>query len=80
MPGGGDFVSFFDPGAGVLNGKTVPGVGILTEKISGPGISPGGGDGNQSNWYLHKYQSIVLDLPVTASGKRTKNPGGGALP
>ena len=30
MPGGGDFVSFF------------PGAGILTEKISGPAVSPGG--------------------------------------
>ena len=37
MPGGGDFVSFFDPGAGVLHLKAVPGAGILTEKISRPG-------------------------------------------
>ena len=37
MPGGGDFVSFFPPGAGVLHWKAVPGSGILTEKISGPG-------------------------------------------
>ena len=43
MPGGGDFVSFFfDPGAGVLYQKAVPREGILTEKISGPGVSPGG--------------------------------------
>ena len=33
---------FFDPGVGVLYQKTVPGAGILTEKISGPGVSPGG--------------------------------------
>ena len=44
MPGGGDFVSFFDPGAGVLHWKAVLGAGILTEKISGPR-----GDGNRSN-------------------------------
>ena len=42
MPGGGDFVSFFRPGAGVLHWKAVPGAGILTEKISGQGVSPGG--------------------------------------
>ena len=48
MPGGGDFVSFFDPGAEVLHRKTVPGAGIMTEKISGPAVSPGG-DGNRSN-------------------------------
>ena len=42
-PGGGDFFVFFDPGAGVLHRKAVPGVGILTEKISDPGVSPGGG-------------------------------------
>ena len=44
MPGGGDFVSFFfDLGAGVLHWKAVPGAGILTEKISGPAVSQGGG-------------------------------------
>ena len=32
MPGGGDFASFFDPGAEVLQRKAVPGAGILTEK------------------------------------------------
>ena len=39
-PGVGIFASFFDPGAG-----------ILTEKISGPGVSlgGGGGGGNRSN-------------------------------
>ena len=43
MPGGGDFVSFFfDTGAGVLYRKAVLEAGILTEKISGPGVSPGG--------------------------------------
>ena len=44
MPGCGDFVSFFDPGAGVLHWKDVPEAGILTEKISVPGE-----DGNRSN-------------------------------
>ena len=42
MPGGGDFASFFRPGAGVLYWKSVPGAGILTEKMSGPAVSPGG--------------------------------------
>ena len=36
---------FLDPGAWVLHWKTVPGAGILTEKISGLGVSPGGGGG-----------------------------------
>ena len=40
--GMGIFVSFFDPGAGVLRWKAVPGAGIMTEKISGPGVSPRG--------------------------------------
>ena len=48
----GIFVSFFDPGPGVLRWKAVPGAGILTEKICGPG-----GDGNRSNWYLHNLAS-----------------------
>ena len=43
MPGGGDFCFVFRPGAGVLHWKAVPGVGILMEKISGPGVSPWGG-------------------------------------
>ena len=38
MPWGGDFVSFFDPGAT----EKRPGGGILTDKISGPVVSPGG--------------------------------------
>ena len=42
MPGGGFCFLFFDPGAGVLHWKAVPGAGILTEKISIPGVSPGG--------------------------------------
>ena len=49
MPGGENFVSFFRPGGRSFALKTVPGVGILTEKSSGPAVSPGGGDGNQSN-------------------------------
>ena len=32
MPGGGDFASFFEPGAGVVHRKAVLGAGILTEK------------------------------------------------
>ena len=47
-PGVGILFRFFDPGAGILHWKAVPGTEILTEKISGPG-----GDGNLSNWYLH---------------------------
>ena len=30
MPGGGDFASFFYPGAGVMHRKAVPGAGIWT--------------------------------------------------
>ena len=44
-PGGGGILFrfvFSDPGAGVLHWKAVPGAGILTEKISGPAVSPGG--------------------------------------
>ena len=39
MPGGGDFVSFFDPGpgGGVFHLKALPGAGTLKEKISGLG-------------------------------------------
>ena len=46
---GGDFVSFFLSGGPSFALKAVPGVGILTEKISGLGVSPGGRDGNRSN-------------------------------
>ena len=42
MPGGGDFVSFFRPGGRSFALKSCPGAGILTEKISGPAVSPGG--------------------------------------
>ena len=50
MPGGGDFVSFFWPGGRSFALKSCPRGGILTEKISGPAVSPGGGgDGNRSN-------------------------------
>ena len=45
MPGGGDFCFVFS----TRGPEVCPGTGILTEKISGPGVSPGGGDGNQSN-------------------------------
>ena len=41
MPGGGDFVSFFDPGAGHCTEKLFPGRDF-DGKISGPGVSPGG--------------------------------------
>ena len=37
MPGGGDFVSFFRPWGRSFALKSCPGVGILTEKINGPG-------------------------------------------
>ena len=50
MPGGGDFVSFFRLGGRSFALKSCPRAGILTEKISGPAVSPGGGgDGNRSN-------------------------------
>ena len=42
MPWGGDFVSFFRPGGRSFALKSCPRAGILTEKISGPGVSPGG--------------------------------------
>ena len=42
-PGVGILFRFSGPGAGVLHWKAVPGAGILTEKISGPAVSPGGG-------------------------------------
>ena len=42
MPGGGDFVSFLRPRDWSFALKCCPRVGILTEKISGPGVSPGG--------------------------------------
>ena len=45
MPGGGDFVSFFRPGGRSFALKSCPRAGILTEKISGSGVSPGGGGG-----------------------------------
>ena len=42
MPGGGDFVSFYRPGGRSFALKSGPQGGILTEKFSGPGVSPGG--------------------------------------
>ena len=42
FPGVGILFRFSAPGAGVLHWKAVPRVGILTEKISGPAVSPGG--------------------------------------
>ena len=43
MPGSGDFVSFFRPGAGVLHSlKSCPQGGDFDGKNSGPGVSPGG--------------------------------------
>ena len=42
-PGVGILFRFFHSGTGVLHRKAVPGAEILTEKISGPGVSPGGG-------------------------------------
>ena len=39
MPEGGDFVLFFDPEAGVLHRKAVPGVRILTEKLVARGLA-----------------------------------------
>ena len=50
--GVGILFRFFEPGARVLHWQAVPRAGILIEKISGLGVSWGGGDGNQSNWYL----------------------------
>ena len=43
MPGGGDSVLFFPLVHRSLALKRCPRAGILTEKISGPGVSPGGG-------------------------------------
>ena len=49
MPGSGDFVSLFRPGGRSFALKNCPrGVGF-DGKISGPGVSPGWGDGNRSN-------------------------------
>ena len=42
MPRDGDFASFFWPGGQSFALKSFPRGGILTEKISGPGVSPGG--------------------------------------
>ena len=41
MPGGGDFILFFRPGGRSFALKNCPGAGILTEKISGPGMVTG---------------------------------------
>ena len=43
MPGGGDFASFFLPGGQSFVLKICPQGGILTEKVSGPAVSPGRG-------------------------------------
>ena len=42
MPGGGDFCFVFSTGGRSFALKSCPGGGILTEKISCPGVSPGG--------------------------------------
>ena len=52
--GVGIIVSFFDPGAGVLHWKAVPGREFWWKKLVARG---GGGDGNLSNWYLHNLAS-----------------------
>ena len=50
-PGVGILLPVFDPGAGVLYWKAVPGPEILTEKITGLAVSPGGGGGGGGvNW------------------------------
>ena len=41
-PGVGIFASFFQPGGQSFALKSCPRGGILTEKISGPGVSQGG--------------------------------------
>ena len=51
-PGVGILFRFSDPGTRVLHWKAVPGAGILTEKISGPAVSPGGGGDNRSKLIL----------------------------
>ena len=43
MSGGGDFVLFFQPWGRSFALKSCPRAGILTEKISGPRVSRGGG-------------------------------------
>ena len=43
MPGCGDFVSFFQPEGRSFALKSCPQGGDFDEKITGPGISPGGG-------------------------------------
>ena len=49
MPGGGGFCFVFSTrGPEFCAGKLSRGAGILTGKVSGLGVSPGG-DGNQSN-------------------------------
>ena len=62
----GILLHFFDPGARVLHWKAIPGAGVLMEKISGPG-----GDGNQSNWYLHYFQ--LHNRSVSGGGRQTFN-------
>ena len=69
IPGDRNFVSFFDPGAGVLDWKAVPGAGILTERSSGPGLpgaGGGGGGSNRSRWYLRKGDFSVLPMPLVS--------------
>ena len=49
MPGGGDFVLFFQPSGRSFALKSCPRGGDFDEKHYWPGGQPGGGDSNQSN-------------------------------
>ena len=60
--GVGIFVSFFDPGAGVLLWKAVPGVGILKKKISGLGGGVVTGQIDTSIIRLRKKASALFRL------------------
>ena len=52
------------------------------EKISGPAVSPGGGDGNRSNGYLHKTLERISVNPLVEESisSTTVNPAWDRFP
>ena len=62
-PGVGIFVSFFRPGGQRFAPKSCPGVGSLTEKISGPGVSPGRMVTGQIDTCIKLIHQVVKERP-----------------
>ena len=60
MPRGGDFCFVFSTRGRSFALKSCPGAGILTEKISGAGFSPGGGVTGQINTCITPFPKYLI--------------------